>query len=71
MIFHRERGIQRGSPKDDLLSLEPAAYIETVYRNATRVFHVRIGVRTLSSGTQARKVWSVALKKIKLERGIV
>ena len=71
MIFHRERGIRRDSPKQDVLALEPAAYSKAVYDTkhpAIRKFYVYLGDRTLASGISPREVWGVALKKLQQER---
>ena len=70
MIFNRERGIVRATPKADLLAEEPNAYLRTEYdENNARVFFVCTGSRILASGISARQVYRRALALLKRERG--
>lgn len=68
MIFNRERGIRRDSPKQDVLALEPTARIQTAYEITGRIFFVCLGERTLSSSISSHGAWSKALKKLLHER---
>lgn len=69
MMFKRERGIRRESPKADTLALEPSAVCHTVYEGNSMRFEVRLGDRVLGRGISSGKAWSIALKKLERERG--
>ena len=63
MIFHRERGIRRVSPKADVLALHPTAFSQCKYGiTGSRVFYVCLGDRTLAKGISPRSVWEKALE---------
>ena len=71
MIFNRERGIRRESPKQDVLALEPSAFCQVKYDTkhpAVRMFYVCLGDRTLAKGISPTRVWGVALKVLQQER---
>jgi len=69
MIFKRERGIRRDSPKADVLAMEPTAYSKPFYEiTGQRIFYIYLGDRTLARGTSSTFAWRAALRKLKQER---
>ena len=71
MIFKRERGIRRGSPKQDVKALAPAAFSKAEYDTkhpAIRTFYVYLGDRILARGISPRAAWEKALEILKAER---
>ena len=70
MIFNRERGMRRESPKADVLAVEPAAVCKTIHEGLVMRFEVKLGERTLGRGISSGKAWSLALKKLKMEREV-
>lgn len=70
MIFHRERGIRRESPKADVLALEPSALCKTVHEGPVMRFEIHLGDRILGRGISSGKAWKIALKKLEMEREV-
>jgi hypothetical protein len=57
------------SPKQSVLSLEPAAFSQCNYEiTGHRTYYVCLGSRTLAHGMLPRDVWAKALKVIQQER---
>ena len=71
MIFKRERGISRGSPKQDVKALDSTAFSQCHHEiNGQRVFYVCLPGRTLARGISPRAAWEKALEILKEERGL-